>query len=185
MALAVPFAACHGLEGEYFSPTLLTVTASPVPGTSAGSVAPITCWGVLEIERQTGGRVSGRFIRGPCAGLLNPTGDVRGTLGGMVSRDGAATLMLSQAPLAPWEAITTSGGCLDEPAAAGPYTGRMTGVSLDVSSRFRLYCAGLPSPQPPAFDVEYRLAASRRLPPTWLEELSRAWRRDFPHRRGT
>jgi hypothetical protein len=185
LTLAVPFAACHALEGDYFSPRLLTVTASPVPGTGARAVTPITCWGTIEIERQADDRVSGRFIRGPCVGLLNPTSDVRGTVSGRVTANGTATLVLSPAPLATSEAITTSGGCVEEPAAAGPYAGRMTRVSLDVSSRFRLHCAGRPSPAPPAFDVEYRLAATRRLPPSWLEELTRAWRRNPLHRRGT
>jgi hypothetical protein len=184
LALALPWAACHGLEGDYSSPRLLTVTASPVPGTGATPVSPIACWGTLEIESQAGDRLSGRFTRGPCAGLPNPTPDLRGAVSGRVRPDGTAALMLSPAPLSTSEAVTTSGGCLDDPAAAGPYTGRMTGASLDVSARFRLYCAGLPAPAPPAFDVEYRLAARRRLPPTWLEELSRAWRRIPPRRRG-
>lgn len=39
-------------------------------------------------------------------------------------------------------------------AAAGL---RMTDAVLDVKSGFRLGCAGLPSPAPPAFDVEYRI----------------------------
>ena len=149
------------VAGTYSGPAFLTVTAAPVPGTTATAVRDMVCAGVLRIESDGDGRVHGTFDRGACSGLVNPTDDVSGRVGGTVLPDGAATLTFTGAPLSSAAALTTSGGCPAADGAAGPFTGRITASSVSLTSRFRQHCAGLPFPAPPAFDVQYRVEAAR------------------------
>jgi hypothetical protein len=148
------------LGGEYSGDRFLTVIALPVPGTTATRPPDITCAGSLTVQSHTGDDISGTYVRLGCSGLLNPTLDARGTFTGVALADGTASLSFNPAPLPVPDAVTSSGGCADSASAAGPFVGTLTSTSVALSSEFHVFCAGLPMPAPPAFDVEYRIEAS-------------------------
>jgi hypothetical protein len=154
----------EGVAGTYSGAAFLTVSATPIPGTTATAVRDMVCAGTMRIESDADGRLRGAFDRTACTGLVNPTGDVHGTVAGTVLDDGTVSLTFTEAPLASSLALTTSGGCPPADEAMGPFTGRITSSSLSVTSRFRQYCAGLPFPAPPAFEVLYRVEAARESP---------------------
>jgi hypothetical protein len=137
---------------------VLTVVATPVSGTTATAVDTITCRVWLEVNPSSGSTINGSFVRNACTGLVNPTADAYGGFSGTREGNGAARLQFFPALLPSSAAVTTSGGCPADDRAAGPFEGRMTDSALDLRSSFRLGCAGPPSPAPPAFDVEYRIA---------------------------
>lgn len=141
---------------------VLTITVVNVPGTSATSGFALACPIDLRIVSEGETTVGGVFERRACSGPINPTPDTRGTFTGSLRADGTARLVFTPAPLDTFEAISTSAGCPSEAAAAGPYEGRLDRASIDVSSRFRIGCAGRPFPQAPAFDVEYRIGNAPR-----------------------
>jgi hypothetical protein len=162
LAIALACAGCSRDETvTYSGETLLTVTAVPRNRTTATRVQPIACAGTIRISTRDDGVVRGSFERTRCTGLVNPTEDVRGSVHGMRAADGTLALYFRPAPLATSEAVTTSGGCPEEPAAAGPFAGRLESSSLHGRSAFLLGCAGLPFPNPPSFDVEYRIDGTR------------------------
>jgi hypothetical protein len=148
------------LVATYAGSRFLTVEAAPGAGTSGTSAPPTVCTGTMAIEDESGTAVRGRFDRTACSGSAAFAADVRGEFTGTVESDGSAIIVFSGPPLPPSEAVRTSSGCPDAPAAAGPYRGRITRASIALQSRFRLECAGRP-PIPPAFDVEYRIEATR------------------------
>ncbi len=164
LSLAATAGSCSqrdGVTGTYAGPAFLTVTATPVAGTTATAVRDRVCAGAVRIESDDDGRIRGTFDRATCSGLANPTDDVHGRVDGTLLPDGAGTLTFTGAPLASSVALTTSGGCPPADGASGPFTGRITASSISLRSRFRQQCAGLPFPAPPAFDVEYRIEATR------------------------
>src|SRR6185295_18283652 len=103
----------------------------------------------------------GTFQRLRCSGLANPSADVAGTVHGTVAADDTVALYFRPALLSTSEAVTTSGGCPEEPAAGGPYAGRLDRSALSLSAQFRLGCAGLPFPHSPTFDVVYQVEGTR------------------------
>jgi hypothetical protein len=162
LLLALVGVGCRGDETvTYSGETLLTVTAVPRNRTTTTPVQPIACAGTIQITTRDDGVVRGSFERTRCTGVVNPTEDVRGAVYGTRAADGTLALYFRPAPLATSEAVTTSGGCPEEPAAAGPFAGHLDGSSLHARSAFFLGCAGLPFPNPPSFDVEYRIDGTR------------------------